>query len=89
MNTILKYIDDHCEPGSHCYRTKKESLDDINIEIGQVENFDEDTIPNDSSGIIAETNQKRINTVRISDSLIQNTPPILNISLMAPATLIK
>ena len=75
MEGILDFIDSHCENGIHCYKTKKLSLDDFNTDTIINENSDQDTIPQDTSGKFAESDLSRVNTVRISDKLIKETPP--------------
>lgn len=75
MGHILEYIDNNNESGFHCYKTRKISLDEIDIDAVSSENSDTDTIPVDTSGKIAEDNQKRVNTIEISRTLIENTPP--------------
>ena len=75
MEGILDYIDSHCENGIHCYKTKKLSLDDFNTDTLISENSDQDTIPQDTSGKIAESDLSRVNTIRIPDKLIKDTPP--------------
>lgn len=76
MGEILKYIEDHNEGGFHCYRTKKTSLDDNNIDTISSENSDTDTIPIDTKGKFAEDDGRLINTVKIPNLLIINTPPL-------------
>lgn len=75
MGLILDYIDNNNESGFHCYKTRKVSLDEVDVDSVTSENSDTDTIPVDTSGKIAEDNQKRINVVDISKTLIDNTPP--------------
>ena len=75
MGQILKYIEENNEGNFHCYRTKKFSLDDNNVDTISSENSDHDTIPNDTTGKIAETNAKRVDSILISKTLIENTPP--------------
>ena len=75
MGYILEYIDNNNESGFHCYKTRKVSLDEIDVDAVSSENSDTDTIPVDTSGKIAEDNQKRINTIDIPKTLIENTPP--------------
>jgi hypothetical protein len=75
METILEFIDKHCENGIHCYKTRKVSLDISNTDTVASENSDQDTVPQDTSGKIAESDTSRVNTVRISEQLIRNTPP--------------
>lgn len=75
MGRILEYIEQNNESGFHCYSTKKVTLDDSTYETITSENSDQDTIPIDKSGKIAESDTRRLNTVKISDSLILNTPP--------------
>lgn len=75
MSRILEYIEQNNESGFHCYSTKKVTLDDGTQETVTSENSDQDTIPIDTSGKIAESDTRRLNTIKISDSLILNTPP--------------
>ena len=75
MSRILEYIEQNNESGFHCYSTKKITLDDSIQETLTSENSDQDTIPIDTSGKIAESDTRRLNTIKISDSLILNTPP--------------
>lgn len=75
MGRILEYIEQNNESGFHCYSTKKVTLDDSTYETITSENSDQDTIPIDTSGKIAESDTRRLNTIKISDSLILNTPP--------------
>ena len=53
METILEFIDKHCENGIHCYKTRKVSLDISNTDTVASENSDQDTVPQDTSGKIA------------------------------------
>lgn len=77
MNTILEYIENNCENGIHCYKTKKQAIDDFNGDPVVTENSDLDTTPTpqDTLGKFAETDVRRVDTVRISEKLIQETPP--------------
>ena len=77
MGTILEYINSHNESGFKCYSTKKTSLDDNNTDTISSENSDTDTVPIDTKGKFAEDDGRLINTVKITNSLIINTPPIL------------
>lgn len=79
MGTILQYIDSHNEGGFKCYSTKKSSLDDHNVDTITAENSDTDTTPMDKKGVFAEDDNRIVNTIRIPNSLIINTPPILSI----------
>lgn len=75
MGTILEYINSHNESGFKCYSTKKISLDDNNIDTISSENSDTDNVPVDTKGKYAEDDGRLINTVKIPNSLINNTPP--------------
>lgn len=75
MGTILSYINTHNEGDFKCYSTKKTSLDDNNIDTISAENSDQDTAPLDTKGTYAEDDTRKINTVKISNSLIISTPP--------------
>ena len=75
MGTILEYINSHNESGFKCYSTKKTSLDDNNTDTISSENSDTDTVPIDTKGKFAEDDGRLINTVKIPNSLIINTPP--------------
>lgn len=75
MGTILEYINSHNESGFKCYSTKKTSLDDNNNDTISSENSDTDTVPIDTKGKFAEDDGRLINTVKIHNSLIINTPP--------------
>ena len=79
MGSILEYIDSHNEGNFKCYRTKKTSLDDNNTDTVSSENSDTDTTPIDTKGKFAEDDGRLINTIKISNSLIVSTPPILSI----------
>ena len=78
MGTILNYIEEHNEGKFHCYSTKKTSLDDRDTDTISSENSDTDTIPLDTKGKFAEDDGRLINTVKIPNSLIISTPPILS-----------
>lgn len=75
MGTILQYIDSHNEGNFKCYSTKKTSLDDNNTDTISAENSDTDTTPMDTKGKFAEDDGRLVNTVKIHNSLIINTPP--------------
>lgn len=75
MGCILEYIENHNEGNFNCYSTKKFSLDDHNQETLVPENSDTDTIPLDTKGEFAEDDERKVGTVRVSDTLIKNTKP--------------
>ena len=76
MGIILEYINSHNESGFHCFSTKKTFLDTESHDTIVSENSDTDIIPIDTTGKIAESDQRRIKTKTISNSLIINTPPL-------------
>lgn len=78
MGKILEFIENNNESGFHCFSTKKTFLDTESHDTIISENSDTDVIPVDTTGEIAESDQRRIKTKQISNSLIINTPPILN-----------
>lgn len=75
MGVILSYIEQNNEGNFRCYKTRKVSLDEVDIDSVTSENSDTDTIPQDTSGRFAEDDTRRIPTVLISRHLIANTPP--------------
>lgn len=75
MGAILDYIEQHNEGNFRCYKTRKLSLDDADVESITSENSDTDIIPMDTSGKIAEDDTRRQHTVTISRRMIENTPP--------------
>lgn len=75
MGTILEYINSNNEGNFKCYRPKKTSLDDNNTDTISSENSDTDTVPIDTKGKFAEDDGRLINTVKIPNRLIINTPP--------------
>ena len=75
MGIILEYINSHNESGFHCFSTKKTFLDTESHDTIVSENSDTDIIPIDTTGKIAESDQRRIKTKTISNSLIINTHP--------------
>jgi hypothetical protein len=75
MGHILRYIENNNENNFHCYSTKKLSLDDSVQETVTSENSDQDTIPLDKTGIFAEDDARRFDKFKISEKLIQSTPP--------------
>jgi hypothetical protein len=78
MGTILEYINSNNEGNFKCYSTKKTSLDDNNTDTISSENSDTDTVPIDTKGKFAEDDGRLINSVKIPNWLIINTPPFLS-----------
>jgi hypothetical protein len=76
MGSILEYINSNNEGNFKCYSTKKISLDYSNTDAISSENSDTDTVPIDTKGKFAEDDVRLINTVKIPNSLIINTPPL-------------
>jgi hypothetical protein len=74
MGSILEYINSNNEGNFKCYSTKKISLDYSNTDAISSENSDTDTVPIDTKGKFAEDDVRLINTVKIHNSLIINTP---------------
>lgn len=75
MGRILEYINSHNESGFKCYSTQKMSLDDITTDTISSENSDTDTVPMDTKGTFAEDDCRQVNTIKISQNLINTTPP--------------
>ncbi len=76
MGAILEYIDSHNDGGFKCYRTKKTSLDDNNVDAISSENSDFDTVPLDTKGVFAEDDKRRVDVVSVRN--------LLNINILPP-----
>lgn len=75
MGRILDYIEKAGDGSYHCYKTQKLVLDTTNYD---VLTYEDKPASSTRSSVIAESDMRRVPSVRISDSLIKNAYPIFS-----------